>query len=299
MNSIERRHFAVLGILDSSRAWQQSTAEALTELLRPELAEGEVMPDLELLQCLFRRALARHWRRLRAADDSCRSTAYRRRTLVARVAVARKKLHRAIAGLRARLADVFGAAAAKEHFVLRGTTAEVSEELLRQAGRVVAWLRDPSKSLPEGACRSTLEDRLRGAEPIAAGAEVLDSLLVRASLECKRAEAAKAERRRLRGPYDDLFVVVASWFEASYRAAGRDDRADAVRPSKRRKGLRLCDDRRPRALTGPGEQRASRLNLVAKPSKETSAMSVRRETLPAAKGSALLPPKGILSFRNP
>jgi hypothetical protein len=255
MNNIQRRHLAVLGVLDSSRTWQESTAEALDALLRPELAEGEEMPDLELLQQLFRRALARSWRRFQEADDGCRVAAHRRRAAVRRLAVARKKLGRTIAGLRAHLADRFGAGPAAEVFVLRGAASEVPEELSRQAARVVRWLGDPSKALPESPYPPSMVDRARWAEPVEAAAEALGPALARASRARKAVDAARAERRRRREPYDDLFVGVAGWLAATYVAAGRADRARAVRPSKRRKGLRLYDDRRPPAGSLPGERR--------------------------------------------
>jgi hypothetical protein len=243
MNPIERRHLAVLGVLDSSRAWQASTAEALDALLRPELADGEAMPDLELLQRLFRRALDRHWRRLQAADDRCLVATHRRRTLVGRLKAARRKLGRAIAGLRAHLTDRFGAADAAGVFVLRGETSEVPEALVRQGRHVVDRLCDPAQSLPDSPYPPTMADRRRWAEPIRDAVDALGQALARASRARKEAETATAMRRRLREPYDELFVGVTSWLEACYRLAGREDRAAAVRPSKRRKGLRLVDER--------------------------------------------------------
>ncbi|MEE8525863.1 MAG: hypothetical protein V3T72_18155 [Thermoanaerobaculia bacterium] len=271
MNPIERRHLAVLGILDSSRAWQRSTTAAVDELLRPELAEGETMPDLELLQRLFRRALARRWHRLQDADDRCRSTAHRRRVLVRRLEAARKKLGRAIAGLRAHLADRFGAGTAAELFVLQSAASGVPEELSRQAAHVVTWLRDPAKPLPESPYSPKMEDRRRWAKPVEAAAKALGPALARASRARKQAEAAKAERRRRRGPYDDLFVAVASWFEALYRIAGRDDRAEAVRPSKRRKGLRLSDERQQGVEKKPGTEKTAGLALFPRPPSERAA----------------------------
>jgi len=264
MNAIEHRHQAVLGLLDSSRAGEPSTAVALEALLRPELADGEVLPDLELLQRLFRRALARQWRRLQGADDRCLVTTRRRRKLVRRLTAARRKLGRAIAGLRAHLTDLFGAAAAARVFVLRGEASKVPEELLRQGRHVIDWLSDPAPALPDSPYPPAMEDRRRWAEPIRTAVDALGQALARASIARKDAAAATTARRRLRGPYDELFVGVASWFEACYRLAGREDLAAAVRPSKRRKGLLLTDARQ----QVPHQQPAAREIPAREPSVE-------------------------------
>ncbi len=79
MKAILDRKKSAVAIVAASQRWATDTAERLAELLRPELAEGETLPDLALLLRLLGRALARRWRRLEAADQERERAVERRR----------------------------------------------------------------------------------------------------------------------------------------------------------------------------------------------------------------------------
>ena len=130
---IERMKSAVTVVTASTR-WARSTAAELADFLGPELEDGETMPDLELLQKLFGRALARRWNLLEAADQAHLSAAARHRRSLAERGTALKKLYRGVVDLRMLIGSVLGAASARRLLGLRGKTSLDPVVLLRQAG---------------------------------------------------------------------------------------------------------------------------------------------------------------------
>ncbi len=242
MKSVIDREKSVTAVVTASQRWAPSTAAALADLLRPELADGETLPDLELLQRLFGRALARRWERLQASDQAHLSARARLRLLLAERGAALRALYRRVADLRTLMRGVFGAEQARRLLGLAGKTSRDPLVLLRQAARALARLLDAP--LPAAGFEPTGHDRTRWASPVEAAARDLEASRAAASLAGKRLEAAKAERRRALEDFNAVFVEVAAWLAGTYRAAGRADRAAAVRPCRRRPGLLLGDGRR-------------------------------------------------------
>lgn len=151
MKAVRDREVSVTSLLSRSRRWGPSTAARLEELLRSELAEGETLPDLEILQELFRRALARRWRRLATAEETHHKARERRREALADLDDAVRGLYRRMVDLRRILKGVFGVAASRRLLSLRGDTSRDPVVLLRQAARAAARLRiglDPCRRPP-------------------------------------------------------------------------------------------------------------------------------------------------------
>lgn len=255
MKGFLARKKAAAVVSAASRRWAAPTAETLEERLRPELAEGETMPDLELVQRLLGRALDREWRRLESADEAQLAAAARRGRRKAGVAEALVALYRRVVDLRRLMTAVVGAVRARRLLGLAGKTSADPVVLLRQAGQAVARLRDAALVPAPAAYQPSARDRERWAKPVEAAARVLESARASASIDAKELQAAVAARRRALADFNVAFVELAGWLEATYRAARRSERAGAVRPSRRRPGVLLEDDGRRRGrpkVRGPG-----------------------------------------------
>ncbi|MCP3960638.1 MAG: hypothetical protein GY719_22575 [bacterium] len=246
MKGFLARKKAAAIVTAASRRWAASTTETLEERLRPELAEGETMPDLELAQRLLGRALDRQWRRLESTDEAQLAAAARRGRRSAGVAEALVALYRRVVDLRRLMTAVVGAVRARRLLGLAGKTSVDPVVLLRQAGQAVARLRDAALVPAPAAYQPSARDRQRWAKPVEAAARVLESARASASIGGKELEAAVAARRRALADFNAAFVELAGWLEAIYRAARRAERAAAVRPSRRRPGVLLEDDDRHR-----------------------------------------------------
>ncbi len=260
MKAVLERKKAAETVIAAGRRWAASCAQALAEVLRPVLREGETMPDLELLQRLFVRVLERHWRRLEAADQAHCRTRDLRRLGLAKLAAATSALYRRVVDLRALLRGIFGTGPARRLLGLAGKTSHDPVVLERQAGYAAGRLRDGAKALPPAAYMPSADDRQAWARPVEDAAGVLEQARGSASRAGKALEAAVAERRRALARFNQAFVPIAGWLEALYRAAGCAERAAAVRPSRRRQGALLADeDRRrvrpPVTAAEPGTQR--------------------------------------------
>ncbi|MEE8523560.1 MAG: hypothetical protein V3T72_06480 [Thermoanaerobaculia bacterium] len=172
---------SALFVVTKSRRWAPSTAASLADFLRPVLAEGEELPDLELLQELFARALELRQRRLEEADDDHRRVSYERRQLLRARAAAAKKFIRRIVDLRTMLRGFAGAEAAGRFLNLKGETSRDPVVLLRQAGFALAGLRDRSRSIRLASYQ--LFDRKGWAAAIDGAAKTLKSVVAEVTLK--------------------------------------------------------------------------------------------------------------------
>ncbi len=257
MKNIAMRKKSAVAVVAASRHWAATTTEGLAELLRPELAEGESLPDLELLQELLGRALARRWQCLEAADQAREQTYQRRRLRGKERFAARAVLYRRVVDLRRLLRGVFGGAACRRLLGIAGETSREDRLLLRQARHIVARLAVSSNALPAVPFQLTVDDLARWAAPVEEAIETLEDASRLAAIDVKEAEAADAELRRVMADFDSVFVRVASMLTGVHTGAGQEQTARAVRPSRRRLGRLLTDDDRPGRRRG-GSGRAAK-----------------------------------------
>ncbi len=275
MKAVLERKKAAATVIAASRRWAASAAEALGELLRPLLREGETLPDLVILFELLARLLEGHWRRLEAADQGCCRARELRGLWLEKLTVATSELRRMMVDLRALLRGIFGTGPARRPLGFTGKTSYDPVSLGRQAGYAIDRLRDGAQTLSPAACQASTGDRESWARPVERAAGVLERTRVSASLAGKQAEAAAAELKRARARFDDVFVPIAGWLEATYRVAGRDQRAAAVRPSRRRPGVLLADEDRRHAQ--PAKAASDRLEQTREqPSAAEATAPVRR-----------------------
>ncbi len=189
---IERKKSATTVVMASTR-WASPTAAELADFLGPELEDGETMPDLELLQKLFGRALARRWNLLEAADEAHISAAVRHRRSLAERGAALKKLYRVVVNLRMLICGVSGVAPTRRLLGLRGRISLDPVVLLRQAGRTVDRLLEAfgraggaQAELPRAAFEPSDHDLARWAAPVDAPARTLGAAHARASIAAPR-----------------------------------------------------------------------------------------------------------------
>ncbi len=270
MKTILMRKKSATAVVTASRRWAATTTESLAELLRPELAEGESLPDLELLQELLGRALARRWQRLEAADQAREQARERRRLRSDERFAARAVLYRRVVDLRRLLRGVFGGPACRRLLGIAGETSREDSLLLRQARHIVARLAVSPGALPMASFKLAADDLARWAAPVEAAVETLEGASHRAALGVKEAEAADAELRRAIADFDSVLVRVASMLTGVHTGAGNDETARAVRPSRRRLGSLLTDDDR------SGKGRAGRGRTI-----EARSGAVRTTVAPA------------------
>ena len=246
MKAILDRKKSAAAVVAASRRWSTATAGSLAEVMRPFLAEGETLPDLELAQRLLGRALEHHWRRLESADQARTRAAERACRLAGERAAARTALYRRVVDLRRILRGVFGDNACRRQLGIAGDTSRDLVLLPRQARHAVERLADLSRHgpLPPASFEPTPHDLARWAAPVEATAETLRSAAARAARAARELEAAEAEQRRAIAGFDSMLLRVASLLAGVYVGAGRDQRAAAVRPSRRRLGRLLGDDDR-------------------------------------------------------
>ncbi len=257
MSTLIDRQKSMLQLRATHRRHTRSTAGALGDLLTPLLEPGEDLPDLELLQGLFLRLLELAWNRFSTADDALRDTLDRHSELVTERDVATAHLYREVVDLRRMLRGIFGTDPAAHLIGLRGTTSQDPVVLLRQADRATARLRDPGRPSPPSPRQPPVTDpalaRAHWSAPVAGATGRLRLLLTAVTRAAKDLDAARLERRRALEHFNQSFIVVADWLVATYNAIGRQDRAGAVRPSRKYPGQTTRDAERRTSKRAPVE----------------------------------------------
>ena len=237
MSTITDRKESTIQVRSTGRRFARMTARALGEEFTPALTEGRHLPDFEHAQELAVATLEMRWQQLSAADETAIEAAERRSELVVERNAATSRLYREVGHLRMVLEGIFGAAPAARLIGLPGATSQDPVKLLRQADRAVARLRDLSRALPPSRRQRSAADRERWAAPVASASRLLHHLVTGVTRAAKELDAARLERRQALEDFNGSFVRLAGLMAAVYRAAERDDLADAIRPSKQYPGL--------------------------------------------------------------
>ncbi|MCP3958421.1 MAG: hypothetical protein GY719_11260 [bacterium] len=255
MDPVTDRKKSVDEVLSANRRFARSTARALAKLLTPELEDGRPLPDLLYLQQLAARALERRWHRLHDADEARHDALADRHAVIVTRDEQVGLLYRELVDLRSILRGRFGAARSKNFIGLRGHTSRDPTAILTQADRAVTRLRDPERPLPSSKIPVTNAARARWAVPVAEAADALRATARHVVAAIKNADLARRERKLALAEFNRVFVLIAGWFEGLYRLAGREDRAELVRPSRRHPGKTYLEVKKAeRAAAGPGSK---------------------------------------------
>ncbi len=227
-----------------------STARKLRDFLSPELEEGKPMPDVAYLQQLAAAALERHLRRLVDADAALHKLVRRDARLLRRRDRVMRVLRRDLGDLRTLVTGRLGREPGRRFLGLRGETSRDPMALLTQGDRAVARLRNLENQLVDADFSEV--QRERWAAPLAEGTETLRLADGEARRSVKQIDIARLKRRQALAEFNRVFILIAGWFESHYLLIGRQDLADAVRPSKQYPG-RTAAEMKKRSRPGTAE----------------------------------------------
>ena len=239
----ERSAAEVDGVFRSNAAL---TAEKMIEWLEPELLQGETMPDVELLQLLVQRALARRSAALSEAGETLLELRQEVQEEKAAAVDAAREARAQVVDLRAAFKGFFGTRRASNFLGLRGATSRDPIALEKQARRAAARLRDETRELQPARLAVGELDRESLARPLEHRADALDEAETRLVSARKHADMAQLLKDRALADYNETFVRVTTWFVGLYRLVGLNYLARAVRPSGHRKGRTFADVQRRR-----------------------------------------------------
>jgi hypothetical protein len=228
-------------------------AAAAGSFLEAYLEEGETLPDLELLQRLFGRALNDHHDRIVASDEARIAGLRQTKGPRARRDAAADALGVELLRLRTVFTGCFGDKAAEGLLAIDGRLDRDPVALSRLARRAVELLRSDASELPSPLVPITPDLGL-WAEQLEAPLQELEAALSGVRWERKGAESALMAKQKAVTAYDHLFLRVARLQEALFRFANLDGLADRVRPSVRRPGL-THEEAGPERASPPPETR--------------------------------------------
>jgi len=216
------------------------------------LQEGETLPDLELLQRLYGRALSDHHTRIVTIDES--RIAGLRRTMGPRDRrdAAAREVGDELLLLRDTFDRFFGSKATKQLLAIEAPFDRDPVSLSRLARRAVGVLRSDSLELPPSRVPVS-PDLSRWASQLEDPLQKLDAALAEIQKERRGAEDMLEEKHDAIEAYDRLFLRIARMQEAFFRFAGMEGHANRVRPSARRPGLTLEEAGSERASPPPDE----------------------------------------------
>ncbi len=208
--------------------------EGLEEFFAPVLEEGEEMPDFEQLIRLMRRAAAHHRDRMTETENRWKDLKTERNGLRYALEEARKVVREMLTKLRRWLKAQIGRKAAGSKMGVRGNTPRDVTRLLMAGWQLHGNLEEiepkyPGIQLEADKLGAQLRERL----------ENLDETQVRLMETVKAVDAAVVEKKEAFDANNETFIDLASMTVAFYRMAGYPELAEAVQPSRRRRGLTL------------------------------------------------------------
>ncbi len=286
--SLDERERSAIAVDVVFRRNARFIAERVIALLEPELLAGEVMPDVELLQLLVRRVLARRLKRLSEAGESLIEKRQQAAELKQTSAAETRDTRALVVDLRAAFKGFFGTRRAANFLGLRGATSRDPVEIQRQAKRAVARLLDPDRELPAARLATGL-DRQSLARPIKKHADAMADAETGLVSARKRVDMALFMKDQALADYNDLFVKITTLFEGLYRLVDMEVLARKVRPSGHRKGRTFADVQRRRKK--PRKTAAKTASPVAKVEAALVAPAARRKeaVAPAARIGDVVP----------
>jgi hypothetical protein len=129
-----------------------------------------------------------------------------------------------------------------EKLGMKSPATDSPDRLAVYARSVVRKLADAKIELPAPKRKTATVDRGAMRDELEAALAPLEEALKDVSREVKEAEATRVARQKAIAEYDDAFAETANLYDALFRAAGMDEIADRVRPSKRRPGRTATDE---------------------------------------------------------
>ncbi len=207
---------------------------ALEDFFRPELREGEQMPDFELLQELVRRALTRRLRELESADSQWETRKAEDGRLRLEVRKTFYAFRRFLNRVRSYYRHLFDIKDGHPRNLFRKDLPKDAQGLLVQATHLFAWIRRPDIESNEvidkvgaEAFTDTFDDKLKSHQ----------DLYDRATKAAAALILARQEKKDRLETFNNDFVDLVDLLRVLYRLAGYPDLARTLKPSGQEKGL--------------------------------------------------------------
>lgn len=205
----------------------------LEAFLRPYAKKGEAVPKIGPLIEFLARALTTTQREYIAADDAHEAEASDDVAPRAARDVAAAAARATVMDLRSALEPA--GRAVLTSFGLATALSEKPSEVLTTTRYVLTRLQDESLPWPKPR-RGVSVDRKLFIEELKAQVSALDAALARVATEAKELESTKLQRDQAQTAHDAVFGLAAGLGWEVFKAAGKIELADRIRPSTRRPG---------------------------------------------------------------
>ncbi len=213
-------------------------AAAMEEFLRPFLAEGEVLPDLALLQDLLVRRLRLVTENLVLVDDNHEVDVENSGPALLRRQAAAESLFLTIRHIRKVLKATCDAAVCKDVFGLERSLSRRPLTLLRQAQRVIAHIEAPGFNPPTLLVAGVAVDPRTWLEELAGPTNVLAQAYDETRRAKQKAHDSRTGKNLTLSSYRQAYGRSVRLFEAIYAYGGLQKLATKLRPSGRQAGQR-------------------------------------------------------------
>ena len=218
-----------------------AAARAIAERLKKHTRKTDERPDVAALFRMFGLRLMGSVEAMIAADEAHEVELGDDAQYRAARDVAQASLYKLVIDVRDQVKSVLGDPGL-ERLGMKSPAPDSSDRLAVYARGVARKLADAKIELPPPKRKTATIDRGAMRDELEAALAPLDEALKDVSREVKEAEATRVTRQKAIVEYDDVFAETANLYDALFRAAGMDEIADRVRPSKRRPGRIASDE---------------------------------------------------------
>lgn len=228
-------------VLQAGETHGGNVAEALLKRLKKHARQGEEQPDIRVMITLCGRRLGASLDAMLAADEAHERELGDDNAPRAARDAAQQTLYKLVVEMRDQVQSVLKDAGL-EKLGMKDPSPPTPDRLAAYARSVISKLGDPKITLPTPTRRTATIDREAMREEIAEALEPLTVALQDVTRETKEAEVTLVARQKSIAEYDAVFAETAALYEALFRAAGMNEIADRVRPSKRNPGRTLANN---------------------------------------------------------
>lgn len=220
-------------VITSLTTHKAEIEEGLAAFLRPYAKRGEALPEVGPLLEFLARALTTTLRNYAAADDAHEAEQ-------ADDVAPREARDTSAAALRETVMDLRralepGGRAVLTTFGLAAPVSEKPTEILTTGRYVLTRLEDDALPWPKPR-RGVSVDRKLFIEDLTAQVSALDTALAKVATETKELESTKLMRDTVESVHNAMFSLSAGLGWEVFKAAGKVELADRIRPSARRPG---------------------------------------------------------------
>jgi hypothetical protein len=227
------RQKSAAAVIATGEAHAREIAKRLHELLQEYLAEGEVLPDLELLILVVLRYLQGADDMMGMADDLHRREVAKDRSPRRQRNDAAAQLYHLMVELREVATGFFGGPALPQ-LGFRGATPQDPGQLLRYSAEVVAAMTE--NPLPPSRVKGVSLNTLDWVWRIKQARATLDAALKAVERESKQSGGTLGRKNAAIAEFDERLARTAAFLGGLLRLVGEEEAASQVRRALRRYG---------------------------------------------------------------